>query len=68
MIFLGGKSESKRIDRKVILKYLLSLLLEAKRMTLKHGKKMIRDKCMMSFLPAIREERGFSFNRGVRLD
>ena len=49
-------------SRKVILKYLLSLLLEAKRMTLKHDKKMVRDKYIMGFLPVIREERGFLFN------
>jgi len=55
-------------SRKVILKYLLSLLLEAKRMTLKHDKKMVRDKYIMGFLPVIREGRGFSFNWEVRLD
>ncbi|RLI40998.1 hypothetical protein DRO64_08165 [Candidatus Bathyarchaeota archaeon] len=67
MIF-KKKPESKRINGKVILKYLLSLLLEAKRMTLKYGKKMIRDKCIMGFLPVIREGPSFSFNREVRLN
>jgi len=66
MIF-KKKPESKRINGKVILKYMLSLLLEAKRMTLKYGKKMIRDKYIMAFYQLL-GRLSFSFNREVRLN